>query len=46
VIQRQVENAVSRRLLAGAFAEGDTVTVDHGPDGYAFAKAEVAEQAA
>jgi ATP-dependent Clp protease ATP-binding subunit ClpA len=46
VIQRQVENAVSKRLLAGEFAESDTVTVDHGPDGYAFAKADVAEQAA
>jgi ATP-dependent Clp protease ATP-binding subunit ClpA len=46
VIQRQVENAASKRLLAGAFAEGDTVLVDHGDDGYAFTKAVPTEQAA
>ena len=27
VIQRRVENAVSKRVLAGDFAEGDTVPV-------------------
>ena len=39
VVQRQVENPISRRLLAGEFAEGDTVVVDHTPDGYVFSKA-------
>jgi ATP-dependent Clp protease ATP-binding subunit ClpB len=33
VIQRRVENAISKRVLAGEFSEGDTVLVDHGPDG-------------
>ena len=31
-IQRQLENPLARRILAGEFAEGD-VTVDVGPDG-------------
>ncbi len=39
VIQRQVENQVSRRLLAGEFRAGDTVVVDYTPDGYVFTKA-------
>lgn len=42
VIERQVENAVSQRLLAGEFAAGDTVLVDHTPDGYTVGKAEAA----
>jgi ATP-dependent Clp protease ATP-binding subunit ClpA len=42
VIQRQVENPVSRRVLAGDFADGDTVLVDHTADGYVFTKAEAA----
>jgi ATP-dependent Clp protease ATP-binding subunit ClpC len=46
VIQRQVENAVSKRLLAGEFGAGDTVLVDHTPEGYAFTKAEAAAVAA
>ena len=41
VLQRQVENAISRRLLAGELAEGDTVVVDHTADGYIFTKGEV-----
>jgi hypothetical protein len=32
VIQRRVENAISKRVLAADFAEGDTVLVDHGAD--------------
>jgi ATP-dependent Clp protease ATP-binding subunit ClpC len=36
VIQRQVENPLSRRVLAGEFSEGDTVVVDHGAEGYSF----------
>ena len=29
VIQRRSENAVSKRVLAGEFTEGDTVLVDY-----------------
>ena len=36
VVQRQVENAIAKRLLAGEIGEGDTVLVDHGPEGYTF----------
>ncbi len=32
-IQRQLENPLARRILAGDFAEGDTVVVDVGSDG-------------
>jgi ATP-dependent Clp protease ATP-binding subunit ClpC len=46
VIQRQVENQVSKRLLAGEFAEGDAVLVDRATDGYTFAKAQPASAAA
>jgi ATP-dependent Clp protease ATP-binding subunit ClpA len=38
VVQRQVEHPIARRLLAGAFTEGDTVVVDHTPDGYVFSR--------
>ncbi len=43
VLQRQVENAVSRRVLAGEFAEGDTVVVDHTAGGYLFSREAAAE---
>ena len=46
MIQRQVENAVAKRLLAGEFREGDTVLVDYGDGGYVFTKAELAAAAA
>ncbi|MGD9891095.1 MAG: hypothetical protein AB7R89_03045 [Dehalococcoidia bacterium] len=36
VIQRQVENQVSKRLLAGEFGEGDTVHADHTPGAMPF----------
>jgi ATP-dependent Clp protease ATP-binding subunit ClpC len=42
VVQKQVENPISRRLLAGEFTEGDTVLVDHTTDGYTFAKGHAA----
>jgi ATP-dependent Clp protease ATP-binding subunit ClpC len=45
VVERQVENALARRILAGEFAEDDRVLVDYGEEaGYTFAKgkAEVA----
>ena len=32
-IQRQLENPLARRILAGEFTDGATVTVDVGPDG-------------
>jgi ATP-dependent Clp protease ATP-binding subunit ClpB len=32
-IQRRLENALARRILAGEFADGATVTVDVSPDG-------------
>ena len=38
VIQRQVENPLSRRVLAGEFNEGDTVVVDHAAEGYSFTR--------
>ena len=43
VIQRQVENPISRRVLAGEFGEGDTVRVDHPADAYTFTKVPAAE---
>jgi ATP-dependent Clp protease ATP-binding subunit ClpC len=42
VVQRQVENPISRRLLAGEFSEGDAVLVDHTPDGYVFTRQQAA----
>ena len=36
VIQRRVENAISKRVLAGDFAEGDTVLVDYSLDALTF----------
>ena len=36
--QRQVENQVSKRMLAGEFGEGDTVHIDHTPEGCTFTK--------
>jgi ATP-dependent Clp protease ATP-binding subunit ClpC len=46
VIQRRVENAISKRVLAGDFAEGDTVLVDHSADGLVFSRAEAGTAAA
>ena len=37
-LQRQVESPLSKRLLRGEFAEGDTVVVDVGEDGLSFRK--------
>ena len=33
VIQRRVENALARRILAGEYGQGDTVRIDVSPDG-------------
>ena len=38
VMHWRVENAIAKRVLAGDFAEGDTVLVDHGPDGLTVAR--------
>ncbi len=46
VIPRQVENPISRQVLAGAFAEGDTVRVDYTDGAYTFTKAEAAIEVA
>ncbi|HRD67456.1 MAG TPA: ATP-dependent chaperone ClpB [Candidatus Competibacter sp.] len=37
-IQQELENPLARRILAGEFGPGDTVTVDAGPEGLAFRK--------
>ncbi len=46
VIQRRVENPVSRQVLAGTFADGDTVRVDYADGEYTFTKVEAATAAA
>jgi ATP-dependent Clp protease ATP-binding subunit ClpC len=45
-VTREVENALSKRILAGEFGEGDTVVADHKDGEYAFAKKKVAAKAA
>ncbi|MBA2291452.1 MAG: ATP-dependent chaperone ClpB [Gemmatimonadales bacterium] len=37
VIQRELQNPIAMELLQGAYAEGDTITVDVGADGLVFA---------
>ncbi len=37
-VERRVENALSKRILAGEFGEGDTVVVDYANGEYAFRK--------
>ncbi len=46
VIQRQVENPVSRRVLAGELTEGDAVRVDYADGAYTFTKVAAASAAA
>ncbi|MEO5824937.1 MAG: ATP-dependent chaperone ClpB [Gemmatimonadales bacterium] len=36
VIQRELQNPIAMEVLQGAYSEGDTVTVDVGPDGLVF----------
>ncbi len=36
IIQRQVENPLSKRILEGQFKEGDRILVDVGADGFTF----------
>ena len=40
VVQRHVENPLSKAILAGDFPEGSHVVVDAGPEGLTFRKAE------
>ena len=35
-IQRELQDPLALRLLAGEFDEGDTITVDRGPEGLTF----------
>lgn len=46
VTQRQVENAISKRLLAGEVHEGDTVIVDLTDGGYVFTLVKAQAEAA
>jgi ATP-dependent Clp protease ATP-binding subunit ClpC len=42
-VERRVENALSKRILAGEFAEGDEVVVDYENGEYVFTKAPARE---
>ena len=42
-IQQELENPLARRILAGEFGPGDTVAVDAGKEGLAFAKGGASE---
>jgi ATP-dependent Clp protease ATP-binding subunit ClpB len=39
VIQQQLQNALARELLSGAFPEGSAVRIDFLQDGFTFTKA-------
>ena len=45
VLQREVENPLSKRVLAGEFQEGDSVTVDFDGERFTFSKSAAAEPA-
>jgi ATP-dependent Clp protease ATP-binding subunit ClpC len=45
-IERRIANPLSRRILAGEFADGETAVVDYAGGEYAFAKSGVREPAA
>ena len=40
VIQQRIENPLATRILAGAFASGDLVKVDHTEEGFTFERVE------
>ena len=42
-VERRVENPLSKRILAGEFAEGDHVLIDYADGDYTFAKAPAEE---
>jgi ATP-dependent Clp protease ATP-binding subunit ClpC len=47
VVERQVENALARRILAAEFAEGDTIVVDYSEEaGFTFANSRAQQPAA
>jgi len=46
VVTREVENPLSKRILAGEFREGDTVVLDATEDGYEFYRKETVAEAA
>jgi len=37
-IQHNIENPLSKRILDGEFAEGDTILIDSAADGLVFAR--------
>src|SRR5688500_6191427 len=37
-VERRVENALSKRIIAGEFKEGDHVVIDYNAAGYTFTK--------
>ena len=45
-IERRVANPLSRRILGGEFAEGDTALVDFADGEYAFTKAKTRDKVA
>ncbi len=45
VIQRELQNALAERILAGEIADGTTVEVHAGPDGLTFDKTTAVEAA-
>ncbi len=46
VVQRQLENPLSKRVLAGEFGEGDTIVIDHAEGGYSLTARERSSTAA
>ena len=46
VVTREVENPLSKRILAGEFREGDTVVMDATDEGYTFYRKEAVAAAA
>ncbi len=45
VIQRSIENPLSKGILSGEFTEGDAVVVDRAESGLSFAKSELPQKA-
>ncbi|MEX1255131.1 MAG: AAA family ATPase [Dehalococcoidia bacterium] len=46
VVEKQVENALARRILAGEFSEGDHILVNYDGENFTFVKAEASEPVA
>jgi ATP-dependent Clp protease ATP-binding subunit ClpB len=40
LIQREIQDALAMKLLSGEITDGDTIEIDHGPDGLEFRVAE------